>query len=635
MMDVDAQEGEGRGKESTLDQPSPHGPHLLKGAIDMMHLDDHRQLLSTPPAQPLASSSLLTPPTPASRSRRSYTPQFSSAAAQAILERFRTSRHDDVDGNSIAEHDPTSIVVGGSATPPSEAEPRTMPMPVRKKRGRRRGGHDGDNITNINNTAVMMLASPAPSSPPSRASSYAGSVSSGVCAAAARKPVCTVCERPARSTLNPLVSCCGCRRRWHRLCHDPVIADHVAAAAAAGANAGTVTANGVLENENGVDGSGNGVETRIPDTAGAAAAGAVPSSGWSCPACTAAAAARHTERLARRACAERPPDALHVPARPPPPTHHDLSRRTPQQRRAYLARLARPDLQAWLLYAMAQHPDLAVYPPLPPMPPTPKVDAQPTAATAAMAGRASGHASSHASRGAQGSGPRRGPGRPPRGFLPPLPSLPASGRVAMSAVYKATSTSPTFRQSVIKSLRHKHRDFVAAAEAAERAARIAAGLPVKRKRGRPPKVRQVEDERLLLLPQEPSTAVSTVVSTAVSTAQTPLAGQAGQAAQTARPTRPRLVDPAHIPAFVPTPIDPDEEDPTGLMAGWPKPGQGLYARLGPDWLPSTASTNGDNAGQDNTGGDALVDSNDHASFSSMVFSGGRKIMENGQPVLVL
>ncbi|KIH87087.1 hypothetical protein SPBR_04858 [Sporothrix brasiliensis 5110] len=595
----------------------------------MMHLDDHRRLLSMPPAQPLALSSLLTPPTPASRGRRSYTPQFSSAAAQAILERFRTSRRDEVDGNSIAEHDPTSIVVGGSATPPSEAEPRTMPMPVRKKRGRRRGGHDSDNIANFDNTAVMMLASPTPSSPPSRASSYAGSVLSGVCAAAARKPVCTVCERPARSTLNPLVSCCGCRRCWHRLCHDPVIADHVAAAAAAWASAGAVTANGVLEIENGdgVDGNGNGVETRTLDTTGATAAGAVPSSGWSCPACTAAAATRHTERLARRACAERPPDALRVPARPPPPTHHDLSRRTPQQRRAYLARLARPDLQAWLLYAMAQHPDLAVYPPLPPMPPTPKVDAQPTAATAATAAMAAmaGRASGHAGRGAQGSSLRRGPGRPPRGFLPPLPLLPASGRVAMSAVYKATSTSPTFRQSVIKSLRHKHRDFVAAAEAAERAARIAAGLPVKRKRGRPPKVRPLEDERLLLLPQEPSTAVST----AVSTAQTP------QAAQTARPTRPRLVDPAHIPAFVPTPVDPDEEDPTGLMAGWPKPGQGLYARLGPDWLPSTASKNGDNTGQDNTGGDALVDSNDHASFSSMVFSGGRKIMENGQPVLVL
>ncbi|KAK3319073.1 CoA-transferase family III domain-containing protein [Apodospora peruviana] len=59
----------------------------------------------------------------------------------------------------------------------------------------------------------------------------------------------------------------------------------------------------------------------------------------------------------------------------------------------------------------------------------------------------------------------------------------------------------------------------------------------------------------------------------------------------------------------------DDFDP--LVAGlWPKPGMGLYSRLKPD-------TEADGH---------LVDDNDYESFSTIVYSKGRKIMENGMKV---
>ena len=74
------------------------------------------------------------------------------------------------------------------------------------------------------------------------------------------------------------------------------------------------------------------------------------------------------------------------------------------------------------------------------------------------------------------------------------------------------------------------------------------------------------------------------------------------------------------PLFAATPADPDD-DPTGLMAGWPRPGRGLYAAAGPDWQGEGA---------------ALADSSDHASFSSVVYDeAGRRVRENGMPLLVL
>ncbi len=88
---------------------------------------------------------------------------------------------------------------------------------------------------------------------------------------------------------------------------------------------------------------------------------------------------------------------------------------------------------------------------------------------------------------------------------------------------------------------------------------------------------------------------------------------------------------ADVPSFAATPIDADEEDPTGLMALWPRPGQGLYARLG-----------GDGGGEDEEGGaitsktTALADKHDHAAFSTVLYdAAGRKVSENGMPVLVL
>lgn len=67
-----------------------------------------------------------------------------------------------------------------------------------------------------------------------------------------------------------------------------------------------------------------------------------------------------------------------------------------------------------------------------------------------------------------------------------------------------------------------------------------------------------------------------------------------------------------------TQIDPDEEDPTGLMDAWPQPGQGLYAALCPD-------------GDD----EALVDDNDYGMFSHIIYDdSGRKVTENGVALLV-
>ncbi|EPE09086.1 caib baif family enzyme [Ophiostoma piceae UAMH 11346] len=74
------------------------------------------------------------------------------------------------------------------------------------------------------------------------------------------------------------------------------------------------------------------------------------------------------------------------------------------------------------------------------------------------------------------------------------------------------------------------------------------------------------------------------------------------------------------PLFEATPADPDD-DPTGLMDGWPRPGRGMYAAAGPDWQVERA---------------ALADSSDHASFSSIVYDdAGRRVRENGMPLLVL
>ncbi|EFX01767.1 caib baif family enzyme [Grosmannia clavigera kw1407] len=71
-------------------------------------------------------------------------------------------------------------------------------------------------------------------------------------------------------------------------------------------------------------------------------------------------------------------------------------------------------------------------------------------------------------------------------------------------------------------------------------------------------------------------------------------------------------------AVLGTQIDPDEEDPTGLMDAWPQPGQGLYAALCPD-------------GDDET----LVDDNDYDTFSHIIYdNNGRKARENGMALLV-
>jgi hypothetical protein len=66
--------------------------------------------------------------------------------------------------------------------------------------------------------------------------------------------------------------------------------------------------------------------------------------------------------------------------------------------------------------------------------------------------------------------------------------------------------------------------------------------------------------------------------------------------------------------FVPgTPFDPDEEDPTGLMEAWPRPGFGMYTRLPLEWEDAL-----------------LVDKDDSGSFSHIVYdSKGDMIMENG------
>jgi len=71
------------------------------------------------------------------------------------------------------------------------------------------------------------------------------------------------------------------------------------------------------------------------------------------------------------------------------------------------------------------------------------------------------------------------------------------------------------------------------------------------------------------------------------------------------------------PLVAGTPFDPDEEDPTGLMEAWPKPGMGLYAGLPPEWED-----------------EALGDHNDYEAFSHLVYDGrGSKIIENGLSVL--
>lgn len=80
-------------------------------------------------------------------------------------------------------------------------------------------------------------------------------------------------------------------------------------------------------------------------------------------------------------------------------------------------------------------------------------------------------------------------------------------------------------------------------------------------------------------------------------------------------TRPASTPKSTSPAkpVLGTQIDPDEEDPTGLMDAWPRPGQGLYATLAPEWED-----------------DLLIDHGDSGAFSHSVYGHhGHKIQANG------
>jgi len=60
-------------------------------------------------------------------------------------------------------------------------------------------------------------------------------------------------------------------------------------------------------------------------------------------------------------------------------------------------------------------------------------------------------------------------------------------------------------------------------------------------------------------------------------------------------------------------VENEDDDPTGMMDAWPKPGNGLYTSLASEWAD-----------------EKLVDKNDFESFSHLVFDKkGNKIEENG------
>ncbi|CAK7242425.1 MAG: hypothetical protein STHCBS139747_003916 [Sporothrix thermara] len=473
------------------------------------------------------------PPLPPSQtpSYSRYTHQFSAASSRAILQRLRAP--------TTSSPSPTTETAEEAAT---RIANQTMPMPVKDS-------DDTDSDT----------ASPAPT-----------------------QPVCSVCAHPARSVLNPLVQCVRCARRWHRLCHEPVIADHIAAAAAAAA---AMTANGThgVDDMDGVDASDNDTSSSTDPSTTASTLTPTPNSnssitshlGWSCPACAAAATAAAAARFAHRARTQnRTADALYVPPLPAPKTHN-LAAQTSRQRRQYLSGLPQRELAHWLAYALDTHADLAVYPPKAVRPPPPSAAA------------------------ASANVPTR---------LPPLPGAgggPGGIRLTAAQVV-AAARNPTYRNGIINSIRKSHAASLEREKERERererAAMEAAGIVPPKPRGRPPRPRN-------LTPTTDETEARSNTS--------------------ARLSRPSVVDPNHIPSFVATPVDPDEEDPTGIMAGWPKPGQGLYAEVGPDWDMQVGED-----GDDSMSGAVLVERGDHASFSSVVYNAvGQKVQENGLPVL--
>ncbi|CAK7213684.1 hypothetical protein SBRCBS47491_001888 [Sporothrix bragantina] len=502
---------------------------------------------AAPPPQPQTKPQINTP----HYSR--YTNQFSSASSKVILDRLRAQ----------------------TATPPmevdiernTESQTMTMPKPVKED-----NDSDGESLPSTDTKTG---------------------------------PVCSVCARPARSVLNPLVQCARCNKQWHRLCHKPVISDYIAATAGTVAavttssreasvssrmtnGAQTASVDDMTDGVNGVTvTNGETGQTSISSSSSSSssstpsaadAASDIASSGnWTCPPCTSAASAAAAARLAHRARTHnRPADALYVPP-PPAPKTHNLTGQTPQQRRQYLQGLPHRELAQWLAHALETHPDLAVYPPKVRPPPS-------TTTTTAMSTTTK---------------------------LPPLPGsgLPRPGGPRLTAAQVvAAARNPTYRNGIINSIRKSHAASVEREREKERekekekAAMEAAGV-VPPRRGRPPKVLSGD----------------AVVQTA------PLGA-----------ARSVVVDSRHIPSFVLTPVDPEEEDPTGLMANWPKPGQGLYANVGPDWDMG----DGDDGEDENEGGDdsltgaVLVDRNDHTSFSSVVYNAvGQKVQENGLPVL--
>ncbi|CAK7237420.1 hypothetical protein SCUCBS95973_009952 [Sporothrix curviconia] len=498
--------------------------------------DDPMEDQPTGPAGPPAGATA-GPAGPAAQPPSRYTNQFSAAASRAILQRLRAATR--------APSSPSSAESGAC---------ETMPMPLAMPVDR---DTDSDDES-------------ASDKPP-------------------RCSVCSVCARPARSVLNPLVQCARCGKRWHRLCHAPVIADYVAAA--------VTSATGVAV-EDGVTNGVTGVDRNTRRTSSSAADESVPATetGWTCPPCTAAATAAAAARIAHRARTHnRPADALYVPP-PPAPRTHNLAAHSPQQRRQYLSGLPQRELAQWLAHALETHADLAVYPPKvrPPRAPPSSMPPVPTR-------------------------------------LPPLPGAGkdggSSGMRLTAAQVVAAARNPAYRNGIVNSIRKSHAASVEREKERkrerERAEMEAAGIVVVAppRRGRPPKQQPVVEA----LPLHEAAA------------ETPVALHA-------RP-RPRPpVDPRHIPSFVPTPVDPEEEDPTGLMAGWPKPGKGLYAKVSADWdMQDDNDDDGDGDGDDgdedeanndNESGAVLVDRNDHTGFSSVVYNAvGQKVQENGLPVL--
>lgn len=385
-------------------------------------------------------------------------------------------------------------------------------------------------------------------------------------------PLCSVCGHPERSVLNSLVPCTRCGRRWHRLCHEPAIAEHVAAATATAyepdtpaqeitnMSSNTNAAASTELNSGETDGEPIGTPSSLSSviflSSEAAPRGALA---WHCTSCTTAATAATAERFAQSTRDQIQPDnALYVPLKPPHKAH-DVTRHTPLQRRRYLLGLPQRELAKWLAHALETHADLAVYPP--------KV-----------------------------LSPRPAPAVPAR--LPPLQGSGGRARLTAAEVV-AAARNPTYRNKIVSVIRRLHAESIEKQKEQERGSeRRATEVPgvVPAKRGRPPK--------------RPVNALQKKDSSNVKVR--------------------RAVDPHHIPSFVHTPVDPEEEDPTGLMTSWPKPGRGLYMDVGADW----DLDEGDESGDDTLTGAVLVDDNDHASFSSVVYNAvGQKVQENGLPVL--